>query len=94
MGSAETFNEIQMAVPDNPTDYASSYSVEVSPNGSAWSVVATCMGTGTPEVVSFPSQTDQYVAYNVTSVNGTPVQESAARRASVIICSAGTARPC
>src|SRR5208337_3792458 len=37
------------------------YSVEVSPNGSAWSVVATCTGTATPEVVSFPSQTDQYV---------------------------------
>jgi beta-glucosidase len=61
MGSAQTFNEIQLAAPDSPTDYASSYSVEVSPTGSAWSVVATCTGTGTPEVVSFPSQTDQYV---------------------------------
>jgi beta-glucosidase len=61
MGSAQTFNEIQMAVPDSPTDYASSYSVEVSPNGSAWSVVATCTGTSTPEVVSFPAQTEQYV---------------------------------
>jgi beta-glucosidase len=61
MGSAQTFNEIQMAAPDDPTDYASSYSVEVSPNGSAWSVVATCTGTSTPEIVSFPSQTDQYV---------------------------------
>jgi hypothetical protein len=61
MGSAKTFNEIQMAAPDDPTDYASSYSVEVSPNGSAWSVVAICTGTSTPEVVSFPSQTDQYV---------------------------------
>ena len=61
MGSAKTFNEIEMAAPDDPTDYASSYSVEVSPNGSAWSVVATCTGTSTPEVVSFASQTDQYV---------------------------------
>jgi hypothetical protein len=61
MGSPDTFNEIQMAVPDSPTDYASSYSVEVSPNGSSWSVVATCTGTSTPEVVSFPTQTDQYV---------------------------------
>jgi beta-glucosidase len=61
LGSAQTFNEIQMAAPDSPTDYASSYSVEVSPNGSAWTVVATCTGTSTPEIVSFPSQTDQYV---------------------------------
>jgi len=61
MGSAKTFNEIRMAAPDNPADYASSYSVEVSPNGSAWSVVATCTGAGTPQIVSFPTQTDQYV---------------------------------
>jgi hypothetical protein len=62
MGSAKTFNEIQMAAPDDPTDYASGYNVEVSPNGSAWTVVATCKGTATPEVVSFPAQTEQYVA--------------------------------
>jgi hypothetical protein len=61
MGSAQTFNEIQMAAPDDPTDYASSYSVEVSPNGSAWSVVATCTGTSAPQVVSFPAQTARYV---------------------------------
>jgi beta-glucosidase len=67
MGAAKTFNEIQLAGPDNPTDYAGSYSVEVSPNGSAWSVVATCTGTGTPEVVSFPAQTDQYVEVVLTA---------------------------
>jgi Carbohydrate binding module (family 6)/F5/8 type C domain len=61
MGSARTFNEIQMAAPDDPTDYASGYSVEVSPNAATWTVVATCTGTGTPQIVSFPAQTDQYV---------------------------------
>ena len=61
LGAARTFNEIQLAAPDDPTDYASGYSVEVSPTGSAWSVVATCTGTSTPQVVSFPAQTDQYV---------------------------------
>jgi beta-glucosidase len=61
MGSAQTFNEIQMAAPDDPTDYPASYSVKVSPNGSAWTAVATCTATSTPQVVSFPSQTDQYV---------------------------------
>jgi len=61
MGAARTFNEIQLAAPDDPTDYASGYSVQVSPNGSDWSVVATCTGASTPQVVSFPAQTDQYV---------------------------------
>ena len=61
MGSAKTFNEIQMAAPDDPTDYAAGYSVEVSPDGSTWSTVATCTGAGTPQIVSFPTQIDQYV---------------------------------
>ena len=61
MGSAKTFNEIQMSAPDDPTDYPSSYSVDVSSNGSTWTAVATCTATGTPQIVSFPSQTDQYI---------------------------------
>jgi beta-glucosidase len=72
MGSAQTFNEIQMSAPDDPTDYAGSYSVEVSPNGSAWTAVATCTGTATPEVVSFPTQTDQYVEVVLNAPTQTP----------------------
>jgi beta-glucosidase len=67
MGSAKTFNEIQMAAPDDPTDYASSYNVEVSPNGSTWTVVATCTGTATPQIVDFPTQTDQYVEVSLNA---------------------------
>ena len=61
MGSAQSFNEIDMDSTNWPGDYAVGYSVQVSPNASTWSTVATCTGTGNPEVVSFPAQTDQYV---------------------------------
>jgi hypothetical protein len=66
MGSAHTFDELDMAVPNSPTDYARSYQVEVSNNGSTWTTVATCTGTGTPEIVSFPAQTAQYVLVYLT----------------------------
>ena len=69
MGKAETFNEVEMAVPDYATDYAHGYEVEVSSNGSSYSVVATCAGTSTPEVVSFPAQTAQYVQVVLTTAN-------------------------
>ena len=69
MGKAETFNEVEMAVPDYATDYAHGYEVEVSSNGSSYSVVATCAGTGTPEVVSFPAQTAQYIQVVLTTAN-------------------------
>ena len=62
LGSSQTFDELAMNVPNSPTDYARSYVVEVSSNAASWSVVASCTGTGTPEIVSFPAQTAQYVA--------------------------------
>ena len=61
MGSKATFDELAMAVPNSPTDYARGYGVEVSNDGKRWSIVATCTGASTPEVVSFPAQTAQYV---------------------------------
>jgi hypothetical protein len=69
MGKAETFNEVEMAVPDYATDYAHGYAVEVSSNGSSYSVVATCTGTSTPEVVSFRAQTAQYIEVVLTTAN-------------------------
>jgi hypothetical protein len=68
MGRAETFDQVVMESPNSPNDYARGYDVQVS-NGSAWTVVAACTGTGTPEVVSFPSQTAQYVAVVLTAPN-------------------------
>jgi hypothetical protein len=69
MGSAQTFDELDMQVPNSPTDYAAAYEVEVSDNGSTWTTVATCTGTATPEVVSFPQQTAQYVLVMLTGTS-------------------------
>ncbi|MGO9660681.1 MAG: discoidin domain-containing protein [Acidimicrobiales bacterium] len=69
MGTAQAFGELEMDVPNSPTDYARGYNVEVSANGSAWTTVASCTGTGTPETVSFPAQTAQYVEVVLTASN-------------------------
>ncbi len=69
LGSAQAFTELEMDVPSSTTDYARGYDVEISNNGTAWSTVATCTGTGSPEIVSFPAQTAQYVEVVLTSGN-------------------------
>ncbi len=69
MGSAQTFNEIEMASPGSPTDYATGYEVQVSGNGSTWTTVATCGGVATPDIASFPSQTAQYVRVVLTAAD-------------------------
>ena len=67
LGSAQAFDELEMEVPGSAGDYARGYDVEVSATGTAWATVAACTGTGTPEVVSFPAQTDQYVRVVLTT---------------------------
>jgi hypothetical protein len=67
LGSAKTFNELEMDVPYSTTDYARGYNVQVSTDGTAWTTVATCTGTGSPEIVSFPAQTAQYVKVVLTT---------------------------
>ncbi len=67
MGSVQTFNELVMESPNSATDYARDFSVQVSNDGVTWSHVANCTGTGPYEVVSFPSQTVQYVRVVLTS---------------------------
>jgi F5/8 type C domain len=69
LGSAQSFDELEMDVPNSANDYARGYNVEVSANGSSWTTVASCTGTGTPEVVSFPTQTAQYVQVVLTASN-------------------------
>jgi hypothetical protein len=44
-----------------PSQYALAYSIEVSDNGNTWTAIASCQGTGSPEVVSFPAQTAAYI---------------------------------
>jgi len=71
MGSPQTFNEIQMQVPNSATDYARGYEVQVSSNGTSWTTVASCTGTGTPEIASFPAQTAQYLQVVLTAADPT-----------------------
>jgi glucosylceramidase len=66
MRTPQTFDELQMQVPNSPGDYARSYDLEVSRNGRSWTTVASCTGTGDPEVVSFPPQTARYLRVVVT----------------------------
>ena len=54
LGSAETFGELAMYVPNSPHDYARGYEVYVSANGSTWDPVAACTGVGTSELVELP----------------------------------------
>jgi len=61
MGAPRTFDELQMQAPASPGDDAVSYDLEVSGNGTSWTTVAICAGTGDPETVSFPPQTARYV---------------------------------
>jgi len=67
MGAAQTFNEIQMATPNSSNDYARGYNIEVSSNGTVWTTIASCTGTATPEIVSFPTQIAQYLAVVLTT---------------------------
>ena len=70
VGTAHTFNELEMDVPNSVTDYAKSYNVEVSNNGTSWTTVATGTGTGPTETVVFPTQTAQHIEVVLTSADG------------------------
>jgi hypothetical protein len=70
LGSAQSFDELKMVDPYSPHDFARGYNVLVSNNGSSWTTVASCTGIGTPEVVSFPIQTAQYVEVVLTASTG------------------------
>jgi glucosylceramidase len=61
LGSPQTFYELQMQVPNSAGDYARSFGLEVSGNGSSWTTVGSCTGTGDPETVSFPPQKARYI---------------------------------
>jgi F5/8 type C domain-containing protein len=66
MGSAQTFSELDLEVPNSAGDYARGFQVAVSADGTDWTTVATCAGIGSSEVVSFAAQTDRYVEVTLT----------------------------
>ena len=55
-----------MEVPNSAGDYAHGFQAEVSADGTDWTSVTTCAGTGSSEVVSFPAQTAHYVEVVLT----------------------------
>jgi hypothetical protein len=67
LGSSQTFNQIEMNSPNSAADYARGYNVEVSTDGSTFTSVATGTGTASPEIVSFPDQTAQYIRVVLTT---------------------------
>ncbi len=71
LGSARAFDQLAMRSPNSPNDYARGYEVLVSANNSSWITVATCTGTANPEVVSFPTQTAQWVRVVLTAASTT-----------------------
>jgi F5/8 type C domain len=71
MGSAQTFNQIEMDSGGYSGDYARGYEIEVSNDGSTWTTVATGTGTSSPETVTFASQTDQYLRIELTASSTT-----------------------
>ena len=71
LGTQQTFDELEMDVPNSATDYARGYVVQVSGNGTFWTTVATCTGTATPQIVSFAAQSAQYVEVVLTASTST-----------------------
>ena len=67
MGSAQTFNQIEMNSGGSSGDYARGYNVEVSTNGTTFTSVATGTGTSSPETVTFATQTAQYIRVVLTA---------------------------
>ena len=67
LGSAQTFNQIEMNSGGSAGDYARGYNVEVSTNGTTFTSVATGTGTASPETVTFATQTAQYIRVVLTA---------------------------
>jgi F5/8 type C domain len=71
MGSAQTFNQVEMDSGGYATDYALGYNIEVSSNGSTWTTVYSGTGTSSPETATFTAQTAQYIRVVLTQSEST-----------------------
>jgi hypothetical protein len=72
LGAGQTFNQIELNAGPSTTDYAAGYNVEVGTNGSTFTSVATGTGTSSPQIISFPTQTAQYIRVVLTASTQTP----------------------
>src|ERR1700677_4315641 len=61
MGSAQSFDEIELDSGGFNQDYARAYEVQVSDNGTSFTTVYNGTGTGSPETANFAPQTAQYI---------------------------------
>ena len=61
MGSAQSFDEIELDSGGFNADYARAYQVEVSNDGTNFTTVYTGTGTGSPETANFAAQTARYI---------------------------------
>ena len=61
LGSAQSFNAVDMDSGGYGSDYAQAYTIAVSDNGTSWTTVTDGTGGRTPEVAAFPTQTAQYI---------------------------------
>ncbi|WP_171628640.1 discoidin domain-containing protein [Paenibacillus plantarum] len=67
MGATRTFNKIDMNTGPSVGDYPRGYSVSVSNDGVNWGTpIATGVGIGQDNLVSFPSQTARYIKVTQT----------------------------
>ena len=71
LGSAQTFNQIEMNAGGSTGDYARGYNVEVSSNGTSFTSVATGTGMSSPQTVTFTAQTAQYIRVVLTAASTT-----------------------
>jgi len=72
MGSAQTFNQVEMDSGGYATDYALGYNIEVSNDGSTWTTVYSGTGTSSPETATFAAQTAQYIRVVLTQSESIP----------------------
>ena len=71
LGSAQSFNQIEMNTPNSAGDYAVGYNVEVSTDGTNFTTVASGTGTSSPETATFTPQTAQYIRVVLTAASTT-----------------------
>jgi len=71
LGSAQTFNQIEMNSGGSAGDYARGYNVEVSSDGATFASVATGTGSSSPETVTFAAQTARYIRVVLTAPSAT-----------------------
>ncbi len=71
LGSAQSFDQIEMDSGGYAGDYAHGYEVEVSSDGTNFTTVFTGTGTANPETATFTTQTAQYIRVQLTTAVST-----------------------